>query len=147
MSGRFVPRLGHRIWTSAVVRFAEITCFSRKLVRPFAVRTAHPSRERRAPNHNAAVLVMHMIFGFWNTTHGASRRFPPRRLWTSATHRSRNCDNARHAGPFPLQIPPRRHPVGGARGVPASGQIGGPRWHSYGRACSAEAPVRASFAG
>ena len=59
-----MPRLGHRIWTSAVVRFAEITCFSSKSVRPFAVRTAHPSRERRAPNHNAAVWVMHMISGF-----------------------------------------------------------------------------------
>ena len=130
-----MPRLGHRIWTMATIRFAKITCLWRKQVNPFAMQTTHPSRANPASNHNASVLVRHMLFGFCNTTHGASHRFPPQRMWPSATHRSRNCNNARHAGPFPLQIPPRRHPVGGARGVPESGQIGGPRWHSYGRAC------------
>ena len=39
------------------------------------MQTAHPSRGHPASNHSAAVLVRHMIFGFWNTTHGASRRF------------------------------------------------------------------------
>ena len=33
-------------------------------------------------------------------------------------NRTRKCNNASPVGRYPLQTPPRRHPVGGARGVP-----------------------------
>ena len=103
----------------------ENNVFLKKLGAPFCNANRPPIQGAPVSNHSTAVLVRHMIFGFCNTTNGASRRFPPRRLWTSATHRARMCNNVRHAGPFPLQIPTRRHPVGGASGVPANGQIGG----------------------